>query len=263
MDVVHSPANAAITDFDREEFLLNPLRAYNRFTAAYLPKVAKYGADGITFENFGRQIYYDSNKYGPVNRGDTAEYWKKFMEESKNTLGYAASDGGNAYVLPIADQLYNIPMGGSNYLFTDETIPFYQMVVHGMIPYSSGAGNLFYDFDMQKLKWVEYGCLPYFKLTHENSNLLKYTDYNELFSSQYEDWVDVAADIYKEFNERLGDVWSQTMTEHKKLNDNLYRITYENGARVYVNYGEETAEADGYEIDSLNYLVVDEGGNVR
>ena len=46
------------------------------------------------------------------------------MEESKNTLGYAASDGGNAYVLPIADQLYNIPMGGSNYLFTDETIPF-------------------------------------------------------------------------------------------------------------------------------------------
>ena len=53
------------------------------------------------------------------------------------------------------------------------------------------------------------------------------------------------------------------MTEHKKLNDNLYRITYENGARVYVNYGEETAEADGYEIDSLNYLVVDEGGNVR
>lgn len=69
-------------------------------------------------------------------------------------------EGGNIYTLKYADYLFNIPVKSSGYHIGNETIPFFQMVVHGMIPYTSEPGNLAYDLKKQKLQWIEYGCLP-------------------------------------------------------------------------------------------------------
>ena len=76
-------------------------------------------------------------------------------------------------------------MEDSGYFFTDETIPFYQMVVHGLIPYSGDPQNLFYDPQLQYLKMVEYGYMPYYQFTMNYSDDLKDTYYSDLFSSSY------------------------------------------------------------------------------
>jgi len=262
-DTVLSEPGMVITNEDKDEFLLNPGRSWKRYSSDYIPRVDRLGVDGLSFEVFGSLIYHDYNRSFPVSRRDTAEYWKAFMNESRSKLGYAAVYGGNAYVLSAADRLFDIPVESSGYFYTDETIPFYQMVVHGMVPYSSEPGNLFHDFEAQKLKWVEYGCMPYFELTYENSNLLKYTDYNGLFTSQYSDWVDAATEIYREFNERLGDTWPAVMIEHENIAPDVYRVLYENGIRVYVNYSSSAVTADGYELKPQDYLVVDQGGDFK
>ena len=93
-------------------------------------------------------------------------------------------------------------MTSSNYFITDENVPFYQMVVHGSIPYSSDPGNLSYDLRYHVLKWVEYGCMPYFELTFQKSINLKNTEYSRLFTSYYSQWNDVIADVYNELNSR-------------------------------------------------------------
>ena len=83
-----------------------------------------------------------------------------------------------------------------------------------------------------------------------------------MFTSRFADWEQTVADTALEFNARLGTVWNSAMTAHEKLADGLYRVTYENGCRVYVNYTETAAGADGLTVPAEEYLVVSAAGEV-
>ena len=43
-------------------------------------------------------------------------------------------------------------------------------------------------------------------------------------------------ELYKKFNNNLGDTYSQFITGHEKLANGVYKTTYENGKSVIVNY---------------------------
>ncbi len=132
-----------------------------------------------------------------------------------------------------------------------------------MIPYSTeGAGNLAYDLQVQKLKWVEYGAIPYFYLTYESAQKLRDTGYATLFSSTYEDWEHVVVDTYREFKENLDCVYGQQIVDHTILTDDLIRVKYANGVTVYVNYGDTEAAADNVKVPAKDY-VVNRGGEQR
>lgn len=262
-DVAFQPSGVAFTDFSRERFILNPYVISKNFIEKFLPEAKKYRIGGINFQGLGRFIYSDYNKKYPTTSAQTLEYWKEIMGNAYKELGGAAADGGNAYVLKHADRLFQIPDKDTGYFITSEKIPFYQMAVHGLVPYSSTPGNLSHDFSREKLKWVEYGYIPYFELTYQSPVLLKHTNYNKLFTSSYKDWVETASEVYKEFNQRLGGVWSQYITGHEKLLEDVYRVTYENGTQIYINYRQQAVSINGYDIKALDYLVVEKGGRTK
>ena len=35
------------------------------------------------------------------------------------------------------------------------------------------------------------------------------------------------------------------------------KVTYSNGVRFYINYGEQTAAADGFTIEPMSYIIVE------
>lgn len=263
-DVVYQGNSMVVTDIDKSNFLLNPIAAWNSFKNKSIKEMCKFDIDGLNFEFFGRQLFHDYNASYPLGRSETSKYWNNVIEESKKEFGYAATTGGNAYVFRHVCRLSDIPTSDTDYFVSDESIPFYQMVVHGLIPYSSDEpGNLFYDFPRQKLKWVEYGCMPYFKLTYETSDVLKNTNYNHLFTSYYLDWIDTIVEVYNEFNDRLKSTWLQTILKHEKVADDVYIVTYEDGSKIYVNYREKPFKIDGNTINALDYLVIDREGNIK
>ena len=51
----------------------------------------------------------------------------------------------------------------------------------------------------------------------------------------------------------------QAIVSHTKISDTVYRTVFENGAMVYVNYGESDASVDGKTIKAGDYLTVKEG----
>lgn len=255
-DVVYKENGIIVTDKWKKEYLLNPFKSL-QMLLNNLSNYKSKGVSGIAFEKIGQLAYYDFNKSGYSTRQQTVETWDKILGDSKNELGYTAVEGGNMYVLAKADRLLNIPIKDSGYFITDETIPFYQMVVHGYVPYSSNAGNLFYDAKIQKLKWIEYGAIPYYILTYEKTEELRHTDYNQLFTSRYIDWLDQSAGMYKEFNQKLSGIWSKAMINHEKINDNVLCTTYENGTKVYVNYSDTDYTNGSIMVKSMDYLVVD------
>jgi hypothetical protein len=256
-DAVFNRLDIAVTDRYNNLYLFNPVQSWEKYRSSFLPAAKRLGVGGVGFRNLGRLLYRDYNRRYPVSRTEAANEWTKFLERTKTDLGYNAVAGGNAYLLKYADRILNIPMEDSGYALTTEAVPFFQMVVHGLVLYSGDPGNLLYDYVEQTLQWVEYGCIPYFELTAKDPEPLKYTTYNELFSSAYEDWLDKAADFYSKYRETVGPLLNSYITDHYRVHEKLVRVTYRNGVRVYVNYGDAAEVIDGIRVEAMDYAVTD------
>ena len=242
-----------------DHFLLSPEVAYHKFAARDIPRLKDYGVKGLEFRHFGSVLISDNNELHPLGRREFAGYWMQILSLSREQLGEAAVQGGNIYTLPYVDRMFNIPMRASRLLFEDEEVPFYQMVVHGLVAYSADPANLRSDHRYQFLKDIEYGAIPVYELTYRRPNQLKDSAYGHLFSSYYVDWIDTIATEYKELSDRIGHLTTQFMIDHRKLAENVYQTTYEDGTRIIVNYGEDEYRVGELAVGSLDYAVVRPG----
>ncbi len=263
-DVAYDGLNLEIsaTNFDGTVFyLVNPLAAYER-NLKFLDKLEKYDRMGVAYADVGQYAYPDFNESAPFTKTAAVTQLRSLLGSTSDTGRNVASEGANQYVFSYADYLYDLREESYGFSMTDYAVPFLQMVLSGRIPYSTeGAGNLSYDLQTQKLKWVEYGAIPYFYLTYESALKLRDTGYDRLFSSTYDDWEGILVDTYKEFEENLSCVYGEQMVNHTYLTDDLIRVDYANGIAVYINYGNEEATASAVTVPAKSYVVV--GGGER
>jgi len=252
---VYSGVNIPITTgYTNTWYLLNPLITYNN-AMDFVDKISSYDKISAGYEDIGRIIYPDYNKNAPYSRSETVAQWKKLLADTKAKGKKVAVEGSNQYVYSNADYLYSVPLSAFGLAITDYSVPFIQMVLSGLIPYSSMAGNLSYDLDIQKLQWIEFGALPYFRLTYEDALLLKETEYNSLFTSTFDVWEDRVVTIYNEFKQNLGSVYGQQMILHEILDDGVVRVGYEDGTLIYLNYNNEDANISGLTIPAKDYII--------
>ena len=254
-----------VSDQMEENYLVVPVILQNELGNIWLPYWKRLGTAGIRLERLGNSIMDDySSKYA-ATRSQTLEIMQEMFDSLQVAGIFTASEEPNAYLLSDLDYVYDLPVQDSGLLLTDESVPFYQLVLHGQIPYSANSGNAFYDQHQQMLRWIEYGCLPYFELTAEESNLLKFTAYNELFSSQYSQWKEYILQVYQQFD-RLTGVYLTPLYSHEKLAEDVYKLTYENGAQVIINYRDMPYDDHGLHVAPKDFAVlyqddVAQGGN--
>lgn len=243
------------SDEKGERFILNPYIAYQKFARRDIPKMREYGVDGLVFSQIGNVVLSDRNRRHPLQRGESASYYLEILNLAKDNFEKVFIQGGNMYV-GYVDKIISAPLESSNYSVIDEDVPFYQIVLHGLIPYTGPVANLRYNPRIQFLKQVEYGALPLFELTYEKTVLLRRTNYNKLFSSYYIDWMDEVVKEYHEINENMGYLQNQFIQDHQKLTHGVYQTIYEDGTRVIVNYNEEEYTNEDIKVGGLGYLVV-------
>ena len=183
------------------------------------------------------------------------------LQGAKESLGSVTAGGGNGYVLEFADMVTDIPTEDCGYQMTTESVPFYQMVVHGYADYTGKAMNLSSDSERQLLKWIEYGYIPYFEITYESADKLIRSDYSELFTSEFAIWRDRIIEDHAVMREALEGVRTEEIVSHTRLKDGVYRTVYGNGTRIYVNYGSLPVTVEGVEIGAGDYAAV--GGGSR
>ena len=254
-DVAKQLTNLPVRDEREGTFLLNPQEATER-VADLVRRLQGIGVDGIAFERIGDMLYHDYARRAAYQRSETLEAWNGMAKLSSERLGKAALVRANIRQAEAADLILELPVETSGYVVIDEAVPFYQMILHGSVNYTTDPENLFYDTKRQLLQWIETGALPYYVLTYRRSEELAYTEYNHLFTSYYEDWIDVAAERYREFNERFGSFFHLDMVDHARIGRDVVRVAYADGSRVYLNYGEAPATVDGIAVGALDYRVV-------
>jgi len=125
------------------------------------------------------------------------------------------------------------------------------------VPYSTYPGNLRNDPRRDFLKMIEYGAIPTFELTYQDSSLLKETRYSTLYTSEYRMWLPFVVEEYQIANVEMGYLKTQAIVDHRQLAENVFMTGYEDGSRVYVNYRDEPyVTDDGIEIGPLDFVLV-------
>jgi hypothetical protein len=217
---------------------------HQRLIANFARNAARTNIDGFNFSisSAGTNLLADYHRKHPVNLQQSRDILTNSLTDFTNTLGRIIVDGGNAYVLPFADYIMNIPMASSAHVNSDASVPFMQLVLHGFVSYSGPAVNKSFDPELALLKSVELGAVPAFMLAHENFGELKDTVYANFYSIDYYAWYSLMVDMYRRYAQVYNGLANVSMERHDRLAEGVYMTTFSNGVRVLVNYNTQESE---------------------
>ncbi len=213
---------------------------------------------GINLGTISWNLYTDQLTERYTDRQQAALYNQAAVDRLNNSFeGMVLGDNVNAYILGNVNEMINAPMDSNRTRIIDETVPFYEMVIHGYIEFAGDMLNMSDDYQTTLLKSIESGAGLYFQWIYEDNSVMKETDFENLYSVNYSAWIDRALEDYKTVNEALGSLQSQTIVDHEIVSDDVVRVTYEKGTQVLVNYTHEDVVVDGVQVAARSFAVVE------
>ena len=229
-----------------------------QITDTLCPKLTSEGVTGVNLGTLSWELYSDLQSGVYTDRQMAERENKEAMQTLDNTVEHLIGDNANAYTWRYVKELVNVPMYSNNYRIIDEEVPFYEMVIHGYISYAGEAVNLADDYETARLKSVECGAGLNYLWIYEKNSLLKETEFDYLYSVNYEAWLEEAVADYEKINKEMGYLQCYEMISHEYLDENVAKVVYSDGSCVYVNYTEETISVDGVKIPARDYVVTKE-----
>ena len=210
----------------------------------------KVSFDGYCLNDAGKYIYsdYSANSYSRSLAKSELSSEISVLSASKLLM----VDTGNFYSLKNADVVSNIPVSTMAYdeRSAYESIPFVQMLLHGIVEYSATGANTFDDAKKVFLKSVEYGCIPsadWYCSTYDEKLDAKY---------YYDNNINDMVNYYIKANESLSELRDARMTSHSKIQDGIYCTEYDNSIKVYVNYTDESVTVHGVIIGAMDCITI-------
>lgn len=253
-DIVNFGNSVAVSDKKGDKYFLNApavLKKLNGFTK----NVDSINFSGVALETIGNMLTQNYKGKALIEtRTDTLNRWDEALKNLSEKTDMLAVEGASLYSLKYSNHILGMPNKSSEYHITYKSVPFVQLILHGFVTYTDEPINLFYDQNVQKLQLIEYGCIPYYKITKEATEKLKLADYNELFSSEYSQWKEDIVSFYTECNEKLAEVWNQPMVYHEN-NGTTAIVRYENGKTLLINYTAAELVIEGVTVGAYDYEV--------
>ena len=212
--------------------------------------------NALSFTSIGKYLFSDYTedevKYRDAVQDDMITILKTAKEQGNSIM----VSMGNAYTLPYADRIIEAPMSCSSLSFEKQEIPFLQIVLHGYVSFAGTSLNLSDDYQMQYLKSVEYGADLAYTLNNASAEMVKNTNYSELYSTNFEHWVEQASADYKAAAAVLDGCANATIEDHVLLAKDVAMTTYENGVQVIVNYTDAEYTHNGTKVPARSFARV-------
>lgn len=232
---------------------LNPL-LYNSTLEKLLTAFDKKNIGSLGLGTLGTFLNSNFKDKQLINREQNLVNTQKMLAEAAKNHALQF-DGGNAYVLPYASSIRNVPMSSSAYKGT-VSVPFMQLVLNGMIPYTSEPINTEYDMQLALLRCIESGTAPHFLLAGGNVRKIKQTEHSEYYSIDAAHWLDTVTESYRMVETALADTQGAVIASYTVLAEDVVRIVWSNGCRIYVNFTDAAVQADGISIPPRSYQSV-------
>ncbi len=208
---------------------------------------------GVSLTALANTVYSSLGKNG-ISRTQAGAYWKQALETLHSQIPYLTAEIPNAYAFPYIQQADDAPMASSRYDVLDTDIPFYQLVVHGAMVMYCEPLNERGSTDTAVLRMAEYGLYPSWRLIMRDTALLSGTDGADWFSMAFIEWKGDVVRIAKQM-EALAPYAAMRMIGHERISADVSVTTYENGDRVFVNYGKKDAVLEGITVPAQSYTI--------
>lgn len=232
-------------------FVVSPLQ-YASYDTTYRDTLAKLNIANSAYLTLGSDLNSNFNKATLTDRCQTKEIVCDILKNAGQN-GTVTVSGGNAYALYSASAIINAPLDTPTDYQFDEVVPFYAIATRGVCGIAGEPMNGVADPEQALLKAVETGSNLYIRWMYAENSVLKSTYYDGV-SLCYKPWLEWVCDYYKQLNNAVGDCAGETIIHHTKLQDNVYKTTFENGKKVYVNYGKESVTVEGVSIAARSWV---------
>lgn len=151
--------------------------------------------------------------------------------------------------------IVDMPISDSDYIYTDQSVPFLSIVLKGALPMYGDYVNFEANEREYFLKLVETGIYPSFYLTYENPSELIYTNSSDVYTSQYTVYREQILSYYRELKAVNELVRGSVIVNHEINDSGVTIVTYDNGVKLYVNYSDADVTVDGTAVPALSYAI--------
>lgn len=194
---------------------------------------------------------YSGKQYSRV---DTLNAFKENISTIDEKMNLALESPLSCYWAN-TESILDMPVNSSNYIFTDEEVPFLSMALKGVIPMYGAYTNFEADSSRFFLELVETGIYPSFYLTKEDPVDLLYTNSSDLYTSRYEVYRPEIIRYYQELKAINDQVKGAYIIDRVRHDSNVAEVTYSNGVKIYVNYSQKAVTVNGVSIEGMSYEV--------
>ncbi|WP_455529166.1 DUF5696 domain-containing protein [Ruminococcus sp.] len=229
--------------FRKNLSLLSP-DCYGEVFGDMADSYSEAGLGGVSLASLTASLYGDYGKK-PISRAGA----EKLLTESYEAITEKLEDGiladnANAYALPYVSHITGVPVTSSRFDLFDEDIPFYQMVLHGVIPYSSEAVNGSPDPERLMLMAAASGSCLSFDMIYEETGELKDTELDFLYYANYKGNTEKAAEAHALLEPLLSSVSDCYITDYRADGDTITTV-YSDGTKVVADLEDMTVRWDG------------------
>lgn len=210
----------------------------------------------VSLSTLMNSIYSDFRKSVQIYRSDYTSIVTKIFEAYKKSGITLSGTEVNAYAFPYVSKIYDAPTSNSGYeLFTKE-VPFYQIVLHGLIPMTSGIQQQELDTSLEFLKSAETGTQLLYNCIYGDSSIVRYSHDENLYSSTYTLWNDKAVENYNQLKPLLDSVNSAAIVNHSELAVDVTQTVYDNGVTVVTNYSDSDYNMNGNTVSAKSFKII-------
>lgn len=220
-----------------------------------LKNAKKYGVN-VSYKDNGYILSADYNQDRELTRAQARINQVEKMQNVKDAGLSLMINAGNDYAVKNADFITNMSFHGNKYAILDETVPFYQIALHGYKNYAGVPLNLGYEQEQILLESAECGAGLFFVFMGETEKAIQETDFTEYYSACFDSWKDNLSKVYKEYDNNMGKVKNSLISNHEYLTDSVTVTSYENGYKVYVNFGYLDYSDENVSVPARQYKVV-------
>lgn len=154
-----------------------------------------------------------------------------------------------------AKAIVDMPISDSDYIYTDQSVPFLSIALKGILPMYGDYVNFEANEREYFLKLVETGIYPSFYLTYENPSELIYTNSSDVYTSQYSVYREQILSYYEELKQISELTKNSMIAGHEMTDTGVTIVTYDNGVKLYINYSETELKADNVTVPALSYVI--------
>lgn len=210
-----------------------------------LEKIADIGFEGLHYIDVLSVVplrwCFDKNH--PYNSRQTLEAYEKIMEKAANLFGGFASEGVFDFTCKYLDYGLYVSWPFENDSMTDKSIPFWQIVYHGIILYNNTTDTVNFPIKAEKnhLAVIEDGSRPSFYFYSKflsGSNQDDWLGKDDLVcdtDEQLEKAVYAIKTAYDEYKD-LCRLQTEFIVKHAEVSNGVFEVSYSDGTIIRVDY---------------------------